>query len=215
LTTLPGGLSAYEIGSYTYTHTGAAGTPTVGVAQTPIGCTPGGVAGTPTLVGPEADRTIVIETTEEIGSTFTFDKTTVGATLEDEDGVYAARTNIISGTNLDNDTTGIKALTHDEGHHHLLASIGDWRTITDTPRWDNGSQNDVANTVGEGASVKSLMQVVGLADTATTPNVSSTADHAVGVVFADATPAMAYTATVDEGSFSITFDQPVLRTRTT
>jgi len=41
LTTLPGGLYAYEIGSYTYTHSVAAGSPTVNVAQSPIGCTPG------------------------------------------------------------------------------------------------------------------------------------------------------------------------------
>ena len=42
LTTLPAALaSTYEIGSYTLTYSGAAGSPTVNVAQSPIGCTPG------------------------------------------------------------------------------------------------------------------------------------------------------------------------------
>jgi hypothetical protein len=91
----------------------------------------------------------------------------------------------------------------------MLAKLGDWRSITDTPRWSGTSQNNVANTVGEKVSVKSLLQIVGVEDIADVPNAAQKDEHATGVILADGTPAMAYSATVDENSFSITFDQPV------
>jgi hypothetical protein len=149
-------------------------------------------------------RTIVIEMTEDVAA-FTYDSTfqgTTGATLEDTDGLKA-RTNVAVGSDL---ASEIDNLTNDSaGESHVLLTLNDWRNVDESPRWDSVNQNDVANTIAEGLSTNSLLQMVGISDL--NGNAASTADHAVGVMLADATPALATNAVGTETAITINFEQ--------
>jgi hypothetical protein len=139
----------------------------------------------------QTQRTIVVEMTEDVAA-FTYDSTfqgTPGATLEGTDGLKA-RTNVAVGSDLAGE---IDNLTNDSaGESHVLLTLKDWRNVDESPRWDSVAQNNVANTIAEGLSTNSLLQMVSISDL--NGNAASTADHAVGVLLADATPALATNA---------------------
>jgi len=156
----------------------------------------------------DPNRTIVIEMTEDVDTiTYNADfKGQSGASLEDETSTYAARTNVITGSDLDSQIMDLDNAA--AGERHLLLKLKDWRAVDDSPRYDSTAQNEVANTVAEGISVKSLLQLVTAQDLVGN-DIKATSGHATGVLLADATPPLLTEATVDEDSITLTFDQPV------
>jgi hypothetical protein len=93
---------------------------------------------------------------------------------------------------------------------YVNIQLTDWRTIDASKHFTSDNQTVVANTEAEGISKESLMQIVGIYDS---DNVSATKGNGRGVVFVDATPALATSLTVaDTGSevrVTISFDQPI------
>jgi len=147
-------------------------------------------------------RTIVIETTEDIAD-FSFDdafKNTVGAELN---GPAASTTNVNDGSALDTELT---ALSSAAGELHLLATLGDWRNVNESPRWTNSQGNVNADSNADGISADSLLQLV---DTQDAAGNTVAVDHASGVVMADATPPLATSLSHNGGSIVVTFDQPL------
>jgi len=186
--------------NYVAGGTGLLGATTVNLIKADTNCE----VVTPSTLASLTERTIVIETTEDINN-LTFDtsfKTTPGAELN---GPSATTTNVNSGSALDTELT---ALVAEDTKMHLLATLGDWRNIDETPRWADETQSggSVANSSSEGVSANSLLQLVGVQDAAGN---TAAVDHAVGVVFADATPALATSLVNNGSSIEITFDQPL------
>jgi hypothetical protein len=152
----------------------------------------------------EAETTIVLDMTEPVSAP---DNLT---TFAAKPGVLG-QINIPAGELADN-ILAITAGTPGFNADHLLVTLKDWRTVDDSKRYQNSAQGrtNLANTEGEGISKTDLMQIVGLVDT---DGVAATGGNGQGVVFVDATPPMAISATAsDDGStvsLTIEFDQPI------
>jgi hypothetical protein len=207
-------------------NTGFKGHPTLG----PAGCL--AVSGTPADVA----RNIVIDLTEATASIANSDNTTA---LQ---AAYEASGNIAAASTLANDSTGLLHLETPAQHsarakvyhadtagstissrtNHLIATIGDWRTITETRRYianlqDINSTNDllyraedyVIDSESDGASEKSILKLHGEKD-GDNANLSIAAGHASGVLLVDATPALATSFTVADATVTLGFDQPIL-----
>ncbi len=195
-------------------HTAATAGANVGqpMVKSPSNC---GVAGTPVLGSPV--RTIVIETTEDVDN-ITYDATfqAVEGAILDNGSTNVVRTNVIAGSDLATEITGLTNAA--AGENHILLTLNDWRNVDESPRWQDGtSQTDVANSIDEGLSLNSLLQLVGVKDL---NGNTAVADHAVGVLIADATPALATDAAGTDGSgtstdtIAVTFDQQLNSTGT-
>jgi hypothetical protein len=208
---------------------GYKGHPTLG----PTGCL--AVDGTPADVA----RNLVIDMTESVASINNSDDSAALQTAY-ETGDQAG--NIATGATLADDGLGLLHLETPVQHNarskvywadtagstissrsaHLIATIGDWRTITETGRYltsaqDIDSNNDllyraedfVIDSESDGADEKSILKLHGEKDADNT-DLSIAAGHASGLVFVDATPPLAKSFTVTDSTLTVEFDQPIL-----
>jgi hypothetical protein len=205
--------------------TGFKGHPTLG----PTGCL--AVAGTPA----DVVRNLVIDMTEATAAIGNSDDTTA---LQ---AAYEASGNIAAAATLADDSLGLLYLetptqhqARASAHHadtagsgissrsnHLIATLGDWRTITETGRFltanqdvVNGAYHEDAETYvidseADGADKKSILKLHGEKD-GDNANLSIAAGHASGVLFVDATPALATSMSVGNGVVTMNFDQDLL-----
>jgi len=205
---------------------GYKGHPTLG----PTGCL--AIAGTPS----DVVRNLVVDMTESVASIDNSDNTSA---LQ---AAYEASGNIAASSTLSDDSLGLLHLETPAQHSarskvyhadtagstissrsaHLIATIGDWRTITETGRYLTSAQdvdgnNDllyraedfVIDSESDGADEKSILKLHGEKDGDNT-DLSIAAGHASGVLFVDATPALATSFTVTDSTLTLEFDQPIL-----
>jgi hypothetical protein len=185
--------------------------------------------------GADVARNIVIDMTESVAAIADNDNTTA---LQSR---YETALNIAAGATLADDANGLLHLETPAQHsarakvyfadtagstvssrtNHLIATLGDWRTITETGRFITKDQdvvsslyNDLAETYvidseSDGADAKSVLKLIGEKDADNT-DLSIAAGHASGVLLVDATPAMATSFKVTDSTLTLEFDQPIL-----
>ena len=188
--TVPSSLTGYSI---TSTFILGGSTSSGNILSGPSGC------GTPAQTVYGYERPVKINLTEPVSQITSLSEFSSTMGVLDQ-------SNIPSGELSEN----IASITAVADKDYMNIQLTDWRTIDASKHFTSDNQTVVANTEAEGISKQSLMQIVGMADS---DNVSATAGNGRGVVFVDATPALATSLTVtDTGSdirVTISFDQPI------
>ena len=188
--TVPSSLTGYSI---TSTFILGGSTSSGNILSGPSGC------GTPAQTVYGYERSVKVNLTEPISQITSLSE--FSSTM----GVLG-QSNIPSGEL----SVNIVSITAVADKDYMNIQLTDWRTIDASKHFTSDNQTVVANTEAEGISKESLMQIVGMYDS---DNVSATAGNGRGVVFVDATPALATSLTVaDTGSevrVTISFDQPI------
>jgi hypothetical protein len=203
MTTVPPALDNYTItGTYTQALAGGGNAPgnILKENSTKTGCDAGASSSY------DFDRTVVLNMTEGVSAPADL------AAFKAQTGV-CGQTNIVSGSELDNSSTGITKVSGPSSgfnNDHLLLTFGDWRTIDDSNHFTSNTEAGIANSAFDGSSGNDLMQIVSVQDAS---GLAATAGNGRGVLIVDATPALATKMTASGStagsSLTIGFDQTI------